>query len=233
MMHVILAAITLQAPPPPPPVQLTLDLGFVSSSGNSEVTTFNLGERLVYTTGPWVFAQTAKVLYGETDGSATAESYDAGLRADYVFRLRVSAFGLLTYHRNPFAGIASRYSEGVGLGWRPITAPRDSLRLEAALSMNQERNIANVETQFAATRAALGYKHMFGAAAFFTQILEALLNMEDTEDLRVNSETALTAPISRQIALKASYVIRYDRQPEPGFEDTDRIFTTGVQIVFD
>lgn len=231
MAHLLLV-VMLQAPPPPPPVQLTLDLGFVSSSGNSDVTTFNLGERLAYTTGPWVFVQTAKALYGETDGNATAESYDAGLRGDYVFKERVSAFGLLTYHRNTFAGIAGRYSEGVGLAWRAIRAARDSLRMEAAVSMNQERNIADVETNFAATRAALGYKHMFGAAAFFTQLLEALLNMEDTEDLRVNSETALTAPLSRQIALKVSYVVRYDRQPEPGFEDTDRIFTTGVQIVF-
>ena len=49
----------------------------------------------------------------------------------------------------------------------------------------------------------------------------------------MNSETAITAPISRQIALKAAYVVRFDNQPEPGFLDTDRIFTTGVQIVFE
>ena len=72
-----------------------------------------------------------------------------------------------------------------------------------------------------------------GATAFFTQTLEALFNLQDSEDLRVNSETAITAPLSRQIALKASYVVRFDNQPEPGFEDTDRILTTGVQIVFD
>ncbi len=233
MMHVVLAAVLLQAPAPPPPVQLTLDLGFVNSSGNSDVTTFNLGQRLAYTTGVWVFVETAKALYGETDGSATAEAYEATLRGDYVFKERVSAFGLLTYNRNPFAGLASRYSEGVGVAWRAIRAPRDSLRLETLLSMNQERSMADVETSFGAFRAALGYKHMFGAAAFLTQILESIVSLEDSEDLRVNSETALTAPISRQIALKASYIVRYDRQPEPGFEDTDRIFTTGVQIVFD
>ena len=232
MLYVILAAVSLQAAPPPSPVQLTLDLGFVNSSGNSDVTTFNLGQRLAYTTGAWVFTQTAKVLYGETDGSATAESYEAGLRGDYVIKEQVSAFGLLTYQRNPFAGLASRFSEGVGLAWRAVRAPRDSLRLEATLSMNQERSTADVETSFGAMRGALGYKHMLGANSFFTQTLEAVLNLQDSEDLRVNSETAFTAPISQQIALKASYVVRYDRQPEPGFEDTDRLFTTGVQIVF-
>jgi hypothetical protein len=42
----------------------------------------------------------------------------------------------------------------------------------------------------------------------------------------------LTAPLSRPIALRVSYLIRFDNLPEPGFETTDRILTTGVQIAF-
>jgi putative salt-induced outer membrane protein YdiY len=228
------AAGAMRAPAQAPqPVQLTLDLGFVNTSGNSEVTTFNLGQKLGLTRGSWVFAQTAKAIYGETDGSATAEAYEAGLRGDYVIKERVSAFTLLTYQRNPFAGIAARYAEGVGLSLRALRAPRDSLNLEGSISANQERSTADVEKTFAATRAALAYKHLFGTAAFFTQALEWLSNLNDADDQRVNSETAITAPISRQLALKAAYVVRFDNQPEPGFKDTDRIFTTGVQIVFD
>lgn len=217
----------------PKPTQLALDLGFVNTSGNSEVTTFNLGQKLTRTAGLWLFAQTAKVIYGETDGSATAESYEAGLRADYIIKERVSAFTLLTYQRNPFAGVAARYAEGVGLSLRAVRAPRDTLSVEGSVSANQERSTADLEKTFAATRAALAYKHLFGTAAFFTQALEWLANLNDSDDQRINSETAFTAPISRQISLKAAYIVRFDNQPEPGFEDTDRIFTTGVQIVFD
>lgn len=229
MRHIVLAAVMLQGPPP---VQFTLDLGFVNTSGNSNVTTFNLGQRVAVTRGAWVFAQSAKVLYGETDGSATAESYDAGLRADYVIKERVSAFGLLTFNRNPFAGIAARYAEGVGLSWRAVRAAHDSLNVEGSISANQERSLAAVERSFGATRAAFAYKHLLGAATF-SQALEWLMNLQDSDDQRLNSETAVTAPLSRRIALKAAYVIRYDHQPEPGFKDTDRMFTTGVQIVFD
>lgn len=217
----------------PRPVQLTLDLGFVNASGNSNVTTFNFGEKLVYTRGAWVFTQLAKAIYGETDGDATAEAYDAALRGDYVIKGRVSAFGLLTYHRDPFAGVAARFAEGVGLSLRAIRTARDSLNLEGSISANQQRSTANVERSFAATRAALAFKHLFGAAAFFTQTLEWLANLQDTADQRINSETAITAPLSRQIALKAAYAVRFDNQPEPGFADTDRVLTTGVQIVFE
>ena len=59
-----------------------------------------------------------------------------------------------------------------------------------------------------------------------------LVNLEQSEDARINSETSVVAPISQAIAMKAAYLIRFDYLPEPGFEKTDRIFTTGIQIVF-
>jgi putative salt-induced outer membrane protein YdiY len=216
----------------PDPVKLTLDLGFVSTSGNTEVTTFNLGEKLAYTTGRWTLSQMAGAIYGETDGSSTAEQYDAGLRADYALGAHFTAFAGATWYRNTFAGIRSRFVEGAGLGWKAIQASRDSLRVEGALTSNQETSLARVTNTFGATRAALAYKHLFGEATTFTEMVEYVGNVEDADDYRFYSETALTAPISRQVALKAAYVIRFDNRPEPGFKDTDRVFTTGLQIAF-
>lgn len=61
---------------------------------------------------------------------------------------------------------------------------------------------------------------------------EVLPNLEESEDLRVNSGAELVAPISAQIAMKLAYALRYDNLPEPGFEKTDRLFTAGLQISF-
>ena len=231
----ILAALSLAAPAAAQgahATKLTLDLGYVNVSGNTNVTTFNLGEKLTHTVGLWTLTQSAAALYGETDGSPTAEAYDAGVRGDRKLGKRLSAFALGTWSRNTFAGLARRFSEGAGLALRVIQARRDSLTMEGALSLNQERSVVGVSNSFAATRAAAAYKHLFGKAAVFTQNLELLSNLENSDDQRVNSETALAAPISKQVALKVSYVLRYDHLPEPGFQDTDRIFTTGVQIAF-
>ena len=43
-------------------------------------------------------------------------------------------------------------------------------------------------------------------------------------------EKALVAPLSSKIGLRLSYVIRFDNQPEPTFEKTDKILTTGIQV---
>src|SRR2546425_11069915 len=36
---------------------------------------------------------------------------------------------------------------------------------------------------------------------------------------------------TRHVDAQAAYLIRYDHEPEPGFKRSDRVFTTGIQIV--
>lgn len=57
-------------------------------------------------------------------------------------------------------------------------------------------------------------------------------NLKTTEDWRFNSESSVVASISSNIGLKISYVVRFDNLPQPGFSETDKIFTTGIQITF-
>jgi len=210
----------------------TVDLGFVDASGNSNVRSLNLGEKLTWRVAPWVFTQTAKALYGETEGVTTTESYEAGVRAEYRVTPRLGVFAMVAYQRDPFAGVAVRWGAGPGLAFTALQAAHDTLSIEAALTAQRERSTTNAKQSFTAARTGLTFKHVFSAAAFATQTFEWTANLETMDDQRLNSETALTAPLSRQIALRVSYVIRFDNLPEPGFETTDRILTTGVQIAF-
>lgn len=224
-----------QAPAPAPrprPTQLTLDLGFVDASGNSNVTSFNLGEKFSWKLDRLTLGQTAKALYGEAEGKTTAEAYDAGVRGDYPLGKTLGVFVLGTFQRNPFAGIAERWAGGPGISVGLVKSPRDTLSLETALTAQRERSTANVRESFGATRTAAAFKHLFATSTAFTQTIEWTANLKTSEDQRVTSETALTAPLSKQIALRVSYLIRFDNLPEPGFVKTDRLLTTGAQISF-
>lgn len=81
-------------------------------------------------------------------------------------------------------------------------------------------------------RSTLSFKQTFASKSFVQQRVEFLPNLNDSNDYRINSESSLVAPLSGSIALKASYVVRFDNQPEPTFEKTDRLLTTGLQITF-
>jgi putative salt-induced outer membrane protein len=212
--------------------QVTLDLGFVNASGNANFTSLNLGEKISDKFGRVVLTQNGKVLYGKTDGATTTESYDAGARAQYGLTKRIGAYAVLTFQRDPFAGLASRWLGGPGLAVSLVQSARDTLSVESGVTSTRERNTANVTQSFAATRTAASFKHLFAGKAFVTEAVEWVANLKTSDDQRINSETALTAPLSRQIGLRVSYLIRFDNLPEPGFKKTDRIFTTGVQVAF-
>ncbi len=209
---------------------LTLDAGLVNASGNSEFLSANLGEKATWAKNKWSVAQNAKVLYGETDGTRTTESYDAGVRVARAVSPRIGVYVFAAYQRDPFAGLASRWSGGPGLTWGLVQSGRDTLGLEGAITLQSERTTAPLERSFAATRTAALFKHSFASAASFTQSLEWIANLETSTDYRLNSETALVAPLSSKIGLRVSYVIRFDNQPEPTFKKTDKILTTGIQV---
>jgi len=213
-------------------LRLTFDLGYVNTAGNTDVTTLNLGEHLSYSTDRWVLAHFVTVIEGRSKGEETAAQYKTAVRVDRAFSARLGAYGLGGFERNVFAGIAQRYEEGAGMTAKAVARPRDQLSLEAGISFIQQRSVARVRDTFGAGRAAARYKHGFGEATYFQQDVELLANLQNSDDRRVNTETALVAPISQHIALKAAYLVRFDNQPEPGFRKSDRVFTTGIQIVF-
>jgi putative salt-induced outer membrane protein len=212
---------------------LTLDVGLVNASGNSEFTSANFGEKFGWTKKRWGVTQSAKVLFGETDGTRTTESYDANVRGERALSPRVGIYAFVAYQRDPFAGLASRWSGGPGVAAGLVRSARDTLGVEAAITQQTEHtfgSLGSIKHTFNAAQTALRFKHSFASAASFTQSLEFIADVKTSDDYRVNSETALVAPLSTKIGLRVSYVIRFDNQPVPTFKKTDRILTTGVQV---
>lgn len=225
----------------------TADLGFVSTAGNTSVSTLNIGDKLVVQKADkrLIFTQTLGIVYGETDGEKNAENYRAQARLDVAVDGNLYLFALTGWDRNVFGGISRRFEETIGLAWKPVRLPSDDLTLEGGLSLFQQRNTVSgngsFEDNFTAGRAAGLYKHTFSKTTFLTQGLEFIPNFDDSHDWRLNSETAIVAPISTNIGLKLGYVIRYDNlpglQPAPNptgarLKKTDRFLTAGVTISY-
>ena len=232
----VLSAVLMTQPllaqdaPPPRPWELTGDVGFVNTAGNSEVTTLNVGEKVTHNRGNITVKQHFALLYGRTDGATTTSQWRTGLRGDLALTPAIAVYGLTGFDRNRFAGIERRFEEGVGVAFKLLKTERTRMELEAGLSLIQQRSTLDVTDNFSAARSAALFQYNFRPTAYLLQTVEVLPNLEETDDLRVNTETALVAPLSRRLAIKISYVIRYDKLPEPGFEKTDRLLTSGLQV---
>jgi putative salt-induced outer membrane protein len=215
-----------------PVTSFTGDLGYVSATGNTNITTLSVGDKITHTNGRWMFSQVGTYVSGETDNKTTANQLLIAGRADFAFKPRLSVFVGASYERNTFAGFNSRTDEILGLAWQAIVASKDSARLDLGGVATQEADVDSVHQSYPSARAALSYKHQFSKLAYFHQFLEYIPNLQTSGSYRFNTESSLVAPISAHIGVKVAYAIRFDSRPQPTFGTTDRLLTTGIQISY-
>jgi len=214
------------------PLKVTAGVAYLNASGNTDVTSLAVDERLEWKRPHFLWAQFVKVINSSTDGEQSADLLAVGLRGDWKPHGRLSVYALTNYDRNRFANIGRRFEEGAGLGYLLIDRPMHRLTTELGSQFVQQQNLDDVSDNFLAGRAAEVYRYTFRANSYFEERLEYLPNFEATEDYRMNAEASLVAPLSRHLALKLGYIVRFDNLPEPGVEKTDRFLTSGLQITF-
>lgn len=219
-------------PPKPSPVKFTGDVGYVATSGNTSVQTLNLGDKIVATTGKVTLTQQFGVVNGRSKGQTVTSNWRAIGRVDAAVARLLAVYTSITFERNVFAGLSSRTSAVTGLSAEVIKTSDDRLVLEGGLSLTAQRAVINKgsDLDFLGGRAATAYQHHLGPRALVSQSIEFLPNFRQSADLRINSESSLLAPLTRQVGIKLAYVVHYDGLPTPGYLSTDRLFTSGIQI---
>lgn len=210
----------------------TVDASYVSATGNSNLTTVSLGDKLAATRGRWTLRQFLTYVNAKTDSVESANQLRIGGRAEYKITNKFSAFAGVTYERNVYAGFNRRLDELAGLQWQALAEPTDSVSVDGGGVYTQQDNKDGTTDQSPSARGAVAYKHVFKANTFFAQSLEYVPNLKESGEYRLNSETAAVAPISTRISLKLAYVVQYNSRPPDTFQTTDRVFTSGLQVSF-
>ncbi len=210
------------------------ELSLFDTGGNTEVMSLSANNTLQYTfdenlKGTWELS----ALYGKSDGVKNAESYSTEVRLDYLFTDQLYAAGMAGWLKDEFAGIEAKYYIGPALGYRLFTGPRHFLLGEAGLNYVTEKYIDNTDEQFIEGRAFGKYEYAFSKKNKFFQSLEFLYNFEDSDDYKVNSETALISALNEYLSLKASYDIKYANKPTPQtLDDTDTVLSLALVVNF-
>ena len=137
----------------PPPTEFSTDLGFVTVSGNTSTTTLAFAEKLIRRIPRWEFRQELGTVYGETDGAQTSNMLRALLRADYGLD-GFAIYGRGAFDKNKFAGVDSRFGEGIGLVWRAKKTEINQLNFEGGFELNQQDNLDGTSESFSSLRAA-------------------------------------------------------------------------------
>lgn len=165
--------------------------------------------------------------YQQEDGSATKEKYSAAYEGDYKLGRRLYLYGVLYAEQDIFAGIQSRFSEGVGVGYRLLDRKTVKFGLEGGPALRQTAYIAASHLDSVDLRLAEDFSWSFWDDTTFTQTLWAYLGRRNQT---LNLSAAVTTKLRKGVSARASYDLTHEGAPPPGRLPTDT--TSRLTLVY-
>jgi len=176
-------------------------------------------------------------VFEETVTDKTAETYYAGARYDYDITEKFYLFGGGDWLRNPFSGINSQFRFAAGAG--NLWADDDHVRFSTdyAFTYTLEDDVVEnpgQKSDFPGFRLGYDFKWFLTTSSTFESTLGANLNLDNTDDFRLDWYAGLPVDISSVLALKPSIRLMWRNDPAlqevplydaPGGTQTDTVLT--------
>jgi putative salt-induced outer membrane protein YdiY len=204
--------------------------------GNSESSTFGLGSSLRRTgrlvdvnieagairtdaskkTHRAVGTPTSFRIEEEESSEKTAESYFVRARGDRKIGEGLLVFVGVDWLRNTFSGVESRFLMAAGTG--VVLAQSETFRFKTDVGVTytfQEDVVENPFTKsaFPGVRFSADLMRVLTATTKWESMLISDLNLDETDDLRVDFTNALSLAISTRLGLKPSLQLQWRNQP--------------------
>lgn len=224
-----IAALAQTPPPPPPKQELSAQVAFVGTTGNSKDTTLSASADYIARPDVWTIKDRFAVIRGETDSIVTSESWLYGMRAERPIHARVAMFAEYGYFRDTFAGINNRNGVTGGLMFTVVKDARNTLTADAGVGYLNEKRVAGDDVSSGTYSTGAAYKVKLSDNADITDEFRFLGVFDNGDDWRVTNTVAVTAKLTSIFSLKFSNTVRHLNFPPTGFVSTDTV--TSVALV--
>lgn len=193
--------------------------GFVAT-GNTTNRGLAVGITLTKETRSWKHVARGIVDYQEQQGVTSRERYFAGYEGNWKFTRRGFVVLSLSAEQDRFTGFLSRFSQGVGIGYRLVDSEELRIAVDGGPAVRQTRFTNGIaETSFAG-RAALNAKWVISPRLTFS---ETATYFADDLNSSLLSLTQLTAKLNGNLSARASFQVNNEANPPPGRINTDTV----------
>lgn len=212
------------------------ELTFVLTSGNARSSTFGVGSNLrrlwenaeLTVEGSAIRTRSEIVerraegtpedfrVVEETESRLTAEKYRADVRLDRDLGGTAFLYGGVSWLRNTFAGLESRFTflTGTGHTWAEGETMRFKTGVAATYTFQEDvLSAAAASDRFAGARLNANFFRRLTETTRLTSELVVDENLDDTADLRADLTNALQVAINDHLALKTSWQLVFDNRP--------------------
>jgi putative salt-induced outer membrane protein len=201
-------------------------IGGSFTTGNSSTTTVAAGLSFKRDGLRWRQNFDALMDLKRNNGVTDEEQYAVNYQVDYKFTKRFYAFAAGGWERNQSAGLRSRFSESVGLGYRVVETPRVTWDIEGGPTLRQAKFFDRNENNLA-YRAASKFGWQITPTLKFTQDTSGFIEGGSSSIL---SATALTAVLYGKLSGRLGFDLQYESHPPLGLKHLDT--TTRVTLVY-
>lgn len=204
-------------------------LGYLSTSGNTETTSFNTSFGVGYAMNDWKHALMGRALGSDQNDISTAEAYQIGWQSDYNFTETDFIFGTVDWRKDRFSGVDEQLTEAIGYGRRILNTPKHLLNVGIGVGHRSADLADGTSESGAIGRASLDYNWLISETSGFDQniIIES-----GSDNTYIESVSALRARLIGDFALVVSYTIKHNSDVPVGTEKTDRLSAISIEYVF-
>jgi putative salt-induced outer membrane protein len=220
--------------PAPAEWKMSAELGFVTTTGNTETSTTNAKFDATHEKDAWRRNVHAEAFGASNTDPATdvtthsAERYQLSGKADYKFNEFDYVFGVANYDKDRFSGYNYQATIAAGYGRRVLHEDTMTLDLEIGPGVRKLKDSTTDMTDTSGiVRLAAKYAWQISDTSSFTEDFSS----DVSSDLTVTkSVTALTAKVNTSLAMKLTLTVKNNSEVPAGTEKTDT--ETAVTLVY-
>jgi putative salt-induced outer membrane protein len=211
------------------PWEGTASLGFLSTSGNTDTTSYNTAFEISYAKDKWTHTFDAAANGADESDTTTAEAYQAGWKTAYDFSEHNYVFGLVNWRKDRFSGVDESLSEAVGYGRRIIDTPVHLLNAEIGAGHRKEDLRDNTSESGVIAVLGMDYKWTFSETSNFEQNIAVESGSDNTS---IESVSAVRAKLLGDLAIVLSYTVRHNTDVPVGSQKTDKLTAISLEMAF-
>jgi putative salt-induced outer membrane protein YdiY len=218
--------VAIAAPPPPLDWTGSANAGFVTTGGNTDVTTLRLDGELAAIRPKDRFTVGAAINRAEDVGEDTANNWNVGLNYDRFLTRRLYLNGNAIFTSDEFKSLDLRTALGVAVGYDVWKRPRGLLSVTGGVGYvieNFEEPL--IDDDYFALRE--GLRALFGLAPGRVELFhnhDTYIGVTGDDNLFFRMQTGVRLTLVGGLVSTVQSDLDYDRSPAPGRENTDTTF---------
>lgn len=203
----------------PSPWSGFVELGAVSTTGNSENSNFKAGFEVVYGKDNWTHKLYGDAYQAESkkiedeEREKTADRFLVGAKSDYKFGKHAGAFGRAHYEDDEFTDYNYTVSGAAGYEHRFIESDKNIFFIEVGPGYTYFNRKEGENTDSVTAFGLANYQYNFTEKSYFKQVLTTNVAFEDDASTISRSLTELVTQVNGSLMLKLTYEIKHDDMP--------------------